>query len=75
MIFQQDVDNFELVSVSAALRSLLKISLSVYSRIFPSMEMVTTCHGMNYPLVCNAFFAVISKPPQQGTSIRRMVTL
>ena len=35
------------------------------------MEMVTTCHGMNFPLVCNAFFAAISKPPQQGTSICR----
>ena len=49
-------------------------SVFVYSKIFPSMEMVTTCHGMNFPLVCSAFFAAISKPPQQGTSIRRMVT-
>ena len=47
----------------------------IQSRIFPSMEMVTTCHGMNFPLVCSAFFAAISKPPQQGTSMRRMVTL
>ena len=39
------------------------------------MEMVTTCHGMNFPLACSAFFAAISKPPQQGTSMRRMVTL
>ena len=57
------------------MRSLLKISLFIYSKIFPSMEMVTTCHGMNFPLVCSAFFAAISKPPQQGTSMRRMVTL
>ena len=33
------------------------------------MEMVTTCHGMNFPLVCSAFFAAISKPPPQGTSM------
>ena len=31
------------------------------------MEMVTTCHGMNFPLACSAFFAAISKPPQQGS--------
>ena len=49
--------------------------IGLQSRIFPSMEMVTTCHGMNFPLVCSAFFAAISKPPQQGTSMRRMVTL
>ena len=50
-------------------------ALYFQSRIFPSMEMVTTCHGINFPLVCSAFFAAISKPPQQGTSMRRMVTL
>ena len=45
------------------------------SRIFPSMLIVTTCHGMNFPLACSAFFAAISRPPQHGTSIRTMVTL
>ena len=45
------------------------------SRILPSVEMVTTCHGINFPLCCNAAFAACSSPPQQGTSIRTMVTL
>ena len=30
--------------------------------------------GMDFPLPCKAFFAAVSSPPQQGTSIRRMVT-
>ena len=46
----------------------------VYSKISPSMEMVTTCQGRNFPLSCIAFFAAISSPPQQGTSMRTMVT-
>ena len=46
-----------------------------YSRIFPSVEIVTTLHGINFPLACNAFFAASSMPPQQGTSIRMIVTL
>ena len=45
------------------------------SSILPSVEMVTTCHGINFPLCCNAVFAACSSPPQQGTSIRTMVTL
>ena len=44
------------------------------SKICPSMEIVTTRHGRNFPLACSAFFAAISKPPQQGTSMRTMVT-
>ena len=39
----------------------------------PSILTVTTCHGINFPLACRAFLAAISKPPQQGTSIRTMV--
>ena len=38
----------------------------------PSSERVTICQGMNLPLASNAFFAAISSPPQQGTSIRTM---
>ena len=58
-----------------ALEYLVRTARCIQSRIFPSMEMVTTCHGINFPLACSAFFAAISKPPQQGTSMRRMVTL
>lgn len=39
------------------------------------MEIVTTLHGINLPLVCNAFFTAYSIPPQHGTSIRTTVTL
>ena len=45
------------------------------SRIFPSTEIVTTCHGINFPLFWRAFLAAISRPPQHGTSMRTMVTL
>ena len=48
---------------------------TIQSRIFPSAEIVNTCHGMNFPLFCNAFFAAFSSPPQQGTSMRTTVTL
>ena len=46
-----------------------------YSRIFPSREIVTTCQGMNLPLLRSAVSASRCSPPQQGTSIRTMVTL
>lgn len=26
------------------------ITFSLYSKIFPSVEMVITCHGINFPL-------------------------
>ena len=48
---------------------------SFYSNILPSTEMVTTCQGINFPLSRRAFSAAICRPPQQGTSIRAMVTL
>ena len=32
--------------------------------------MVTTLHGMNFPLALSAFLTAFSMPPQQGTSIR-----
>lgn len=51
------------------------IILRLYSTIFPSVEMTTTRHGINFPLVCNARFAACSIPPQHGTSIRTMVRL
>ena len=51
------------------------IVFSFYSIIFPSIFIVTTCHGMNFPLFCSAFFAAISRPPQHGTSILTIVTL
>ena len=41
----------------------------------PSTVTVTTCQGMNLPLCWSAFFAAVSNPPQQGTSMRTMVTL
>ena len=45
------------------------------SRIFPSIEIVTTCHGRNFPLARSASRAACSSPPQHGTSMRTMVTL
>ena len=45
------------------------------SRILPSQEIVTTCQGLNLPLALRAFSAAFCSPPQQGTSIRTMVTL
>ena len=46
-----------------------------HSIIFPSVEMVTTPHGINFPLFCNALFTAFSIPPQHGTSILTIVTL
>ena len=48
---------------------------SIYSKILPSIEIVTTCHGINFPLFFKAVTAACSNPPQQGTSIRTIVTL
>ena len=45
------------------------------SRILPSIEIVTTCHGRNFPLARSASRAACSSPPQHGTSMRTMVTL
>lgn len=45
------------------------------SKIRPSVEMVTTCHGRNFPLFCSARSTAAWIPPQQGTSIRTTVTL
>lgn len=45
------------------------------SSILPSVEIVTTCQGINLPLFCSAVFAAFSSPPQQGTSMRTTVTL
>lgn len=42
-------------------------------RIRPSVEMVTTCQGMNFPLFFSAVTAARSMPPQQGTSMRTTV--
>ena len=53
----------------------LKLFAYVSSKIFPSTEMVTTFHGTNLPLACNAVLAACSSPPQQGTSMRTTVTL
>ena len=46
-----------------------------HSIILPSREIVTTCQGMNFPLAFSAVSAACCNPPQQGTSIRTMVTL
>ena len=45
------------------------------SLIWPSVVMVTTCQGRNFPLAWMARFTASSIPPQQGTSMRTMVTL
>ena len=45
------------------------------SRMRPSVETVTTCHGRNLPLFCRAVRTACSMPPQQGTSMRTTVTL
>ena len=45
------------------------------SRILPSIEIVTTCHGRNFPLARSASRAACSSPPQHGTYMRTMVTL
>lgn len=47
----------------------------LYSIIFPSIPMVITCQGMNFPLFWSAFLVAISSPPQHGTSILTIVTL
>jgi hypothetical protein len=44
------------------------------SSILPSVETVTTCHWINFPLRCNAVFADCSSPPQHGTPMHTMVT-
>ena len=62
------------LSVSDVQATWLPLSIS-QSRILPSVEIVTTCHGMNFPLCCKAVFAACSSPPQQGTSMRTTVTL
>ena len=46
-----------------------------YSRIRPSVEIVTTCHGMNLPDAISARLTAFSSPPQHGTSMRRILTL
>ena len=42
--------------------------------VLPAVWTVTTCHGRNFPLCWRARFAAISSPPQQGTSMRTIVT-
>lgn len=46
-----------------------------YSNILPSVEIVTTLQGINFPLADKARLTAFSIPPQQGTSIRATVTL
>lgn len=46
-----------------------------YFKIRPSVLIVYTCHGINFPLAISAFFTAASIPPQHGTSIRTTVTL
>ena len=62
------------LSVSDVQATCTPLSIS-QSRILPSVEIVTTCHGMNFPLCCKAVFAACSSPPQQGTSIRTTMML
>ena len=50
-------------------------SLIVVYMIFPSVEIVTICHGINFPLALRASVAAFASPPQQGTSIRTIVRL
>ncbi len=46
-----------------------------YSMIFPSIDIVTTLHGINLPLCLSAFLTAFSIPPQHGTSILTTVTI
>lgn len=46
-----------------------------YFKIRPSVPIVYTCHGINFPLAISAFFTAASIPPQHGTSMRTTVTL
>ena len=46
-----------------------------YSKILPSVEMVTIFQGINFPLFIRACLVALSIPPQQGTSILTTVTL
>ena len=55
--------------------AIIQIDIFLQSNIFPSMVIVITCQGMNLPLACRALSAARWSPPQQGTCIRRMVTL
>ena len=43
-------------------------------RMRPSVEITATRQGMNLPLCCNARLTAFSMPPQQGTSMRTIVT-
>jgi hypothetical protein len=53
-----------------------KIKGSFYSSIiFPSVLRVTICQGIIFPLVSKAFWTALTNPPQQGTSILRIVIL
>ena len=54
---------------------LIRSRASQRSRILPSTENVTTCQGIILPLFCRAVTTARYSPPQQGTSIRRTVTL
>jgi len=51
------------------------ISVLPYSTILPSVDMVTTCQGINLSWACNARITALSKPPQQGTCMRTTVML
>ena len=46
-----------------------------FSSIRPSVDIVTTCQGINLPLFFRAVTAACSIPPQQGTSILTIVRL
>lgn len=43
--------------------SLIKIIFINYSIICPSVEMIITLHGRNFPLYCKAVFTAFSMPP------------
>lgn len=50
------------------------IGFSLNYLVFPSVVTVTTCKGISFPELDRAIFTARSRPPQQGTSIRRTVT-
>ena len=54
---------------------IFSICFRLYSKIFPSADIVMTCHGITFPLAASALFTAFSIPPQQGTSIRATVIL
>ena len=64
MIFGKAINRYYLKHAPVLLLGILSLL---------TVEIVTTCHGMNLPDACKARLAAFSSPPQQGTSMRTTV--